>query len=155
MTNRGTALALAGLLAGLPLSAHAQASGTSPPHIIAGDMPIYPQIAIAAAVRGVVRLKINVKNGTVTGAAVVSASSKAAEKWLTASARACATSWRFSENTSGTIPVEFIYETTAPGSPDVVAVRFVPANGIMVSLSAARPKALRIRDPSPLRSRQQ
>lgn len=116
-------------------------------------MPVYPQIAIAAGIGGVVHLNIEVQNGTVTGVSVVSASTKAAEKWLTGSARACAGSWRFPEGTRGTVPVEFVYESTAPGTADTVSIRSALSHGVKVVLRAARPKKLVIRDPLPLESR--
>lgn len=136
----------------LPLSAQKSKTHSLPTHIVAGDMPVYPQIAIAAGISGVVNLSIEIQNGTVAGVSVVSASSKAAEKWLTTAARACATSWRFPEGTSGTVPAEFTYESSEPGTADVVSLRFVPLGGIRVSLQAARPKEVVIRDPSPLES---
>lgn len=104
---------------GKPWNAQPSAPSASrilPTHIIAGDMQVYPQIAIAAGTGGVVRLSIEVQNGAVTGVSAVSASTKAAKKWLTASARACASSWRFAEGTGGTVPAEFVYESTAPGT---------------------------------------
>jgi len=151
MKNIAGALTLM-LLGMLPLSAQEPKVRNPPTHIIAGNMPVYPPIAIAAAISGVVHLSINVQNGAVTGVSVVSASGKVAEKWLITPARACATSWRFPEGTSGTVPAEFTYKSTAPGTADAVSVRFVPVEGIKVSLQAARPKEVVIRDPSPLES---
>jgi hypothetical protein len=154
MRIRNVACAIACVLAAaLPSNAQTSASRTLPTRIIAGDMPVYPQIAIAAAIGGVVHLSIEVQNGAVTGVSVVSASSKAAEKWLTASARACASSWRFPEGTGGTILAEFVYESTAPGTTDTVSVRFAPSQEVKVVLQAARPKKVVIRDPLPLESR--
>ena len=135
----------------LPLSAQEPNANSLPTHIVSGQMPVYPPIAIAAGISGVVRLSIEVQSGTVAGVSVVSVSSKAAEKWLTASARACANSWRFPDGTSGTIPAEFVYESIAPGTADAFTVRFVSLQGIKVSLQAARPTEV-IRDPSPLES---
>lgn len=141
------------LLGMLPLSAQEPKARKLPTHIVAGNMPIYPQIAIASGISGVVRLSVEVQNGTVAGVSILSASSKVAEKWLTAPARACASSWRFPDGTNGTVPAEFAYESTAPGTADAVSVRFVPVQGIKVSLQAARPKQVVIRDPSPLESK--
>jgi hypothetical protein len=138
------------LLGVLPLSAQAPKPRSLPTHIVAGSMPVYPPIAIAAGIGGVVRLSIEVQNGAVVGVSVVSASNKTADKWLTNPARACATSWRFPDGTSGIVSAEFVYKSTAPGTADAVSVRFVPGQGIRVSLRAARPKGVVIRDPSPL-----
>jgi TonB family protein len=156
MCIRSVAGAVALVLLGvLPLTAQAPKPRSLPTRIVAGNMPVYPPIAIAAGIGGVVRLSIEVQNGAVTSVSVISASSKAAEKWLTTPARACASSWRFPEGTSGTVPAEFAYESTAPGTADAVSVHFVPVQGIKVSLQAARPKEVVIRDPSPLESQHQ
>jgi len=151
MRIRSVAGAVALVLLGvLPLTAQAPKPRSLPTRIVAGSMPVYPPIAIAAGISGVVHLSIAVQNGAVVGVSVVSVSNKTADKWLTSPARACAASWRFPEGTSGTVPAEFVYVSTAPGTADAVSVRFVPAQGIRVSLRAARPKGVVIRDPLPL-----
>ncbi len=89
MCIRSVAGAVALVLLGvLPLTAQVPKPRSLPTHIVGGNMPVYPPIAIAAGIAGVVRLSIDVQNGAVTGVSVVSASSKAAEKWLTTPARA-------------------------------------------------------------------
>ncbi|HEV2289524.1 MAG TPA: TonB family protein [Candidatus Acidoferrales bacterium] len=111
-----------------------------PTRIVAGGIPVYPAIARAAGISGTVRLNVKVHNGKVGDVSFVSASSKAAEKWLVANARQCAASWEFPDETTGTVPVEFVYVSAPPGTADAISIHFAPGKGIRVSLQSARPK---------------
>lgn len=107
--------------------------GSENPTVVQAIPPIYPSIARAANVGGVVLIEIGVDpNGAVTAAKIIEG-----HKLLNLSAERAASKWKFSPSKAGTerriqLRFEFILIASNQGSPDDLGVIFWPPYKIEV-----------------------
>ena len=85
----------------------AQGSGADASLIVVhADVPLYPTLAVAARLSGVVHVRISVKDGSVLSATTTSS----APPILVSAAKDNVGTWRFAPDVSGTLEVTYIYE---------------------------------------------
>jgi hypothetical protein len=115
----------------------AQRSKSALPMIAGGEIPLYPPLARAAKVQGVVHVKV-----TTDGAKVLIAQAEDGHRLLAAAAEENARTWRFArhEPTSFTVTYRYLLDAGADPNNPTVTLRF-PTE---VDISAA---PLVIRDP--------
>jgi hypothetical protein len=83
------------------------------PNLIRADLPLYPPVARAAHVNGMVEIQVTVERGAVVDAQVKSSSSPL----LTTSAVANVKTWQFQSEDRTTFPVTYVYQTEGEQTP--------------------------------------
>ena len=74
--------------------------------VVHADVPLYPALAVAARLSGVVRVRISIKDGSVRSAETTSS----APPILVSAAKDNVGTWRFAPDVGGTVEVTYIFE---------------------------------------------
>ena len=106
-------LVLVGLTAfiGVYLAAHAQGNDQEVPRVTAAVMPLYPTLAVAARVQGIVKVRV-----TTNGKGVVSLETVSGPAMLVQYAKMNIQTWKFDQHKPTSFVTTFDYEFEDPPS---------------------------------------